>query len=281
MEAARELRNIQPVKCLCSFSSLTLTGFSAAAAVTLLFAPSQPDLMANPEPPPNRRAKFQSHTVHVGPQTARELIGHRVEAPTGDFIGRVNDVVIDPRTGEAMFVVLSSGGFAGVGAKLRAVPPRALSQSRAKRGVLFIDVEPKRWKTAPRMDKERLAKLQDPAVARRIYAFYHQHWPGEANESQPRLKFATELMGESVLNPQRGEIGRVSDLMVDLRNPRATRAIVVPTEMQNARFLIPLNDFGNAPAGNVLFLNTDLRVFQMDERAESGGGYKRGTAREA
>lgn len=265
---------LMPVKrCL---SSYALAGLSALTAVTLLYAQPRPglDSVRNRMPRTGRKTQL----VHAfGARTARELIGRRVEARTGDHIGRVNDMVINARTGEVMFVVLASGGFAGVGVQLKPVPPKALTQGWAKRGVLTVDINPRHWEAAPRMNKERLKTLGDPLVASTIYAFYHQPWRNEKNvlaathsddSPQPVLKLASELMGESVLNPQQGEIGRVSDLAVDLKNPNSSGAIIATVDAHNKRFLIPFDHFENAFDGNALLLNTGLRGFQVYQRAD-------------
>jgi len=50
------------------------------------------------------------------------LIGENVENPDGDNIGKVKDLVLDPRTGQVKQVVVGVGGFLGLGQKDVALP---------------------------------------------------------------------------------------------------------------------------------------------------------------
>src|SRR5579872_2738324 len=57
----------------------------------------------------------QSHANHP-PSTqpgypARRLIGETVQSTTGEDLGLVKDFVIDMRSGQLLYVVVSSGGF--------------------------------------------------------------------------------------------------------------------------------------------------------------------------
>lgn len=50
-----------------------------------------------------------------------EMMGKTVRGSDGESIGSVEDVIIDPQSGEARHLVISSGGFLGIGAKQIAV----------------------------------------------------------------------------------------------------------------------------------------------------------------
>src|SRR4051812_6722947 len=58
---------------------------------------------------------------------ASEVMGKIVYCARGEKLGWVSDLVIDSRTSALKYVVVSSGGFAGIGRQRRAVPPSALS----------------------------------------------------------------------------------------------------------------------------------------------------------
>ncbi|MEO8848169.1 MAG: PRC-barrel domain-containing protein [Casimicrobiaceae bacterium] len=61
---------------------------------------------------------------HVG---ASSLIEDDVYDPTGKRMGEVEEIILDIRTGCARYVVLSFGGFMGIGRKHVAVPWSALT----------------------------------------------------------------------------------------------------------------------------------------------------------
>ncbi|ACI99065.1 PRC-barrel domain-containing protein [Rhodospirillum centenum] len=54
--------------------------------------------------------------------SAEKLMGKTVVDASGEELGEVKDVVMDANTGEARQIVISSGGFLGIGAKDIAVP---------------------------------------------------------------------------------------------------------------------------------------------------------------
>jgi len=53
--------------------------------------------------------------------SAEEMLGKDVVGSDGEELGSVEDVIIDPTSGQARQLVLSSGGFLGIGAKQIAV----------------------------------------------------------------------------------------------------------------------------------------------------------------
>ncbi len=56
----------------------------------------------------------------------QSLIANRVYGSDGDFVGRLEEIVIDTRTGCVRHAVLSVGGILGIGRKRLAVPWFAL-----------------------------------------------------------------------------------------------------------------------------------------------------------
>ncbi|MFC7333172.1 PRC-barrel domain-containing protein [Rhodocista pekingensis] len=58
----------------------------------------------------------------AGRTSAEKLMGKTVVDASGEELGDVKDVIMDANTGEARQIVISSGGFLGIGAKDIAVP---------------------------------------------------------------------------------------------------------------------------------------------------------------
>ena len=88
---------------------------------------------SNPATPPSAMesapAPANSPTASEGGATgsaasaasAEGLMGKNVVGSDGEKLGSVEDVIVDPASGEAKQLVISSGGFLGVGAKQIAV----------------------------------------------------------------------------------------------------------------------------------------------------------------
>lgn len=91
----------------------------AASAIALMtgaaFAQgtSTPDPSTTPAIPPAAADGMPA----AGAVSAEEMIGEDVMGSDGEKIGSVEDVIIDPASGEATQLVISSGGFLGIGEK--------------------------------------------------------------------------------------------------------------------------------------------------------------------
>lgn len=89
--------------------------------------------------------------------------GDKIVNEKGENLGDVKDVMIDMQTGSVAYVVLSFGGFLGLGNKLFGVPLEAM-RKKPDEHAFILNVDKERLENAPGFDKD--------------------HWPGtEAGES--------------------------------------------------------------------------------------------------
>jgi len=111
-------------------------------------------------------------TTHRGRSlTATKLIGDPVVNPKGEDLGKIEDFVIDPKSGRIDYAVLSFGGFLGMGDKLFAVPLEAMNLSREEKRFI-LDVDKERLKHAPGFDKDNWPDTSDRAFGTKVYAYY-------------------------------------------------------------------------------------------------------------
>jgi sporulation protein YlmC with PRC-barrel domain len=99
------------------------TRFLGAASALLLL--SAPALAADPSDTPSAATRAAPKSS-AGPATvertsAEHLIGKSVIGANNETLGKVKDVIIDPKSGRAKQLVLASGGFLGIGEKQVAV----------------------------------------------------------------------------------------------------------------------------------------------------------------
>ncbi|MDB6112020.1 MAG: antigen, partial [Pedosphaera sp.] len=239
-----------------------------------------------PAQPAGKRVEFGNR--------ASELMGKKVYCVRGEKLGWVSDLVIDTYSGGLKYVIISGGGFAGIGSHRRAVPTGALSLATVWRDTACLNVTPERWRSAPKLGRHALATLGDPAQAQQIYQYYHQAWPPSAEpaanasspeswrserESAPKeinpgekgsLQFASDLIGERVENRERRVIGRILDLLVELKSPNPTFAILKPASFltKNEKlpadqlFLIPVNDIKSSDGHGRIALDVTPAQFQ-------------------
>lgn len=82
---------------------------------------------------------------------ANDLMGMTVENSQKEKLGKVKDVAVDVTSGRVIEVILSTGGFMGMGSKLTAVPASAFQYNSADR-LLFLDATQQKIKDAPEFD---------------------------------------------------------------------------------------------------------------------------------
>jgi sporulation protein YlmC with PRC-barrel domain len=112
---------------------------------------------------------------------ADTLIGDSVVNGQEEDLGDIKEIMLDMRTGQVAYAVLSFGGFLSMGEKLFAVPWQALQLDTVnKRFVLNVDKD--HLKKAPGFDPDAWPDMSDVGWARQIHSFYGTE-PGEIGTS--------------------------------------------------------------------------------------------------
>jgi hypothetical protein len=102
---------------------------------------------------------------------ADTLIGDSVVNGQEENLGDIKEIMLDMRTGQVAYAVLSFGGFLGMGEKLFAVPWQALQLDTVnKRFVLNVNKE--HLKNAPGFDPDAWPDMSDVSWSSEIHAFY-------------------------------------------------------------------------------------------------------------
>lgn len=228
----------------------------------------------------------QNSTMRAHRVRASKLMGYKVESQSGESLGTVKDLAIDTRSGRFEFVLISTGGFAGLGAELKAVPPTALSPATAKEKTLALNITPDRWKIAPNFNKEQIANVGNPVQMRLIYRYYGQTWPalalapgasppmpptGRETGNTEKLRLASDLIDKSVANQQGQDMGRITDVIVSFHNPNMTFALLKPGSFitsksestKNELFAVPVSAFIASATDKKLLLDINPGEFQQ------------------
>lgn len=114
-----------------------------------------------------------------GAAKASELIGMTVKNYQDEKLGKVEDLAVDVESGRIVQVIISTGGFIGIGDRLTAVPPGALHHDLAKK-VLHLNVDKDKLKSAPAFETSKWAEHSDTQHLTEVYRYY-----GE----EPSLRF--------------------------------------------------------------------------------------------
>ena len=108
-----------------------------------------------------------------GAVKASDLIGMTVKNPQEETLGKVNDLAVDVESGRVVQVILSTGGFIGIGDTLTAVPPGALRHEAAQK-YLHLDADLARLKSAPKFEDSNWAECCDSNHLSAVYGHYGQ-----------------------------------------------------------------------------------------------------------
>ena len=102
---------------------------------------------------------------------AATLDGDTVVNSSGEALGKIEAIMLDVSGGRIAYVVLSFGGFIGVGAKYFAVPWSAFTLDAGEKRFI-LDVSKDRLENAPGFDKDHWPSMADRTWAMEIHAYY-------------------------------------------------------------------------------------------------------------
>lgn len=105
--------------------------------------------------------------------SAGTLTGDKVVNLNGEDIGKVEEIMIDINTGHVAYVVVSFGGFLGIGDKLFAVPWTALRVDTDNK-CFVMDAHKDLLKNAPGFDKNNWPETPNGQWYHDVYKYYEQ-----------------------------------------------------------------------------------------------------------
>ncbi|HEY9248813.1 MAG TPA: PRC-barrel domain-containing protein [Rariglobus sp.] len=103
---------------------------------------------------------------------AGELIGLTVKDSADEKVGSVEDLIVDLPAGRVVALVISTGGFLGLGDSLNAVPPAVIRYVSEDKNELRVTVSKETLKSAPRYRAADADRFSDPAYTDEVYRSY-------------------------------------------------------------------------------------------------------------
>ena len=189
---------------------------------------------------------------------ASDVIGMSVENRQGEKLGDVKELAIDVESGRIVQVIVASGGLLGMGERLSAVPPSALSYEKSE-DALLLDIDADRFKQAAEFDMANWSSSVSHESVQKSYKYYGaessfnfvesdtastsssslSNRSAEAkgrkamdnkymirSERLSQAKKASDIIGEDVRNLQDENLGDVEDLLVDVSSGRVVAVVV-------------------------------------------------------
>jgi PRC-barrel domain protein len=110
---------------------------------------------------------------------ASEIKGATIANFQNQEIGDINELLIEPATGQVRFAVLSVGGFLGLGTTHVAVPWQAF-QIGGERGKTkyLLDATKERLEKAPRVQGRNYERLYSDNMSEPIFSYWDVEWVG-------------------------------------------------------------------------------------------------------
>ncbi len=102
---------------------------------------------------------------------ASDLTGYKVNNPTGESLGKIEDFMLDVKAGRISYAVLSFGGVMGIGDKLFAIPIAMLSLDEEEK-LFYLNIDKEKLKDAPGFDKGNWPDTGDAEFHSRVNTFY-------------------------------------------------------------------------------------------------------------
>lgn len=100
--------------------------------------------------------------------SASSLTGDAIKNRKDDTLGHVHDLMIDCATGRVAYVVMTSGGFLGMGNKLFAIPMSAL-QLDTEDKCMRLDASKEVFENSDGFDKDNWPNMSDPGWESRTH----------------------------------------------------------------------------------------------------------------
>jgi sporulation protein YlmC with PRC-barrel domain len=209
-----------------------------------------------------------------GAAKASDLIGMTVKNYQNEKLGKVEDLAVDVESGRVVQVIVSTGGFIGIGDTLTAMPPSAFHHDVAQK-VLHLDANKEKLQNAPKFEMSKWADYSDSNHLARVYSHYGQ---------EPTLGFIQT--GDAVQDGQRNIASspnivstRKADGTWDKDRVSSDSQWMIPMsrlgQVQKASKLMgtPVNNLQDEKLGKVENLLVDLPSGRVVAMIVSSGGF--------
>ncbi|HSR12930.1 MAG TPA: PRC-barrel domain-containing protein [Thermodesulfobacteriota bacterium] len=133
---------------------------------------------------------------------AKDLIGARIVDRYGEYLGKVQELAIQPQDGRITFLIISRGGFLGVGEKFIPIPFSALSMKTDQSGreiAFVLDMETNQLDSAPSLEGHSWGNLSNRQWVETVYSYYGKRPFWKMDED-----FHTTSMSEEIKTTSKG-----------------------------------------------------------------------------
>jgi sporulation protein YlmC with PRC-barrel domain len=221
-----------------------------------------------------------------------DLIGLGVRNKAGETLGRVDDLVVDLKSGDVRYIALASGGVAGIGATMHAVPWNAMSfhmgQPNDVDARYFVfDVTKDQLDKAKGFDTSHWPNVADAHWAATVGKDAQRKEPADkvasdkaasdkvasdkAASERPNVAYetvfrASKIDGMDVRNHANEDLGAISEVMIDVTKGMVKYLVLSHGTVLtggNKLFAVPLSQITLAHANDETFVKCNFTNEQL------------------
>ena len=247
-------------------------GFCVAASAQNNTASSDPATSGTPTSVNGKSmpadSKASANTGYRG-MRASKMIGMEVHNPKGENIGKINDLVVDMRTGDVLYSILEFDPGIFQGERLFAVPTKQLRMDAKGEALVYNMTRDKLVKAAD-ATRDKIEKagvdrsawdttFRDPNYMRNM----NRNWGVQQPANNARAMRVSDLIGEDVNSRSGDGIGEIEDVVVNMGAQKVHYAVLkFDPSMASAekRYLFPLRSFSMKPDSDDLTLDVDKNM---------------------
>ena len=108
---------------------------------------------------------------HTAAIRAKKVIGTSVKDPTGNTIGKIEDLMLDKLSNNIMYAVVGFGGFLGMGEKYHPLPWSTLDYDPTEGGYV-VTFTKEELRAAPSYSLEELSADDGLQFRDKVYDYY-------------------------------------------------------------------------------------------------------------
>jgi sporulation protein YlmC with PRC-barrel domain len=188
------------------------------------------------EPARTTAAVDQTHVAIARDFRTADIIGLYVKNNKHEDLGKIDDLVIDMKTGEVRYAAVAYGGVAGIGSKLFAVPWQKLTfmfgePNKANSRHFMLDASKEQFENSPGFDSSHWPNVADANWSASVDKHYNfdrnaqnrTNTTANSNSGNTQQTVAYEtvfraskIKGMEVRNDKNEHLGDIDDMVIDV-----------------------------------------------------------------
>jgi len=223
--------------------ALAAFAFSTALFSTAAWAdePAKNANNSNSNANSNNAAGDQTRVAIAHDFRTADIVGLYVKNNKHEDLGKIDDLVIDMKSGDVRYAAIAYGGVAGIGSKLFAVPWQKLTfmfgePNKANSRHFMLDVSKEQFENSPGFDSSHWPNVADPNWGASVDKHYNfdRNAHNNANSTSTQTTAnadnanrqqtvayetvfrASKIKGMEVRNDKNEHLGDIDDMVIDV-----------------------------------------------------------------